>query len=259
MLKLVVLSENTACSDNFGCEHGLSLYIETENKKILFDMGQTDLFSVNAEKAGVDLNSVDFAVLSHGHYDHGGGLKKFLEINLHAPVYVSNSAFGLHYNGTEKYIGLDSSLENEKRLIYTCGKTQIDNGITLFDCNSSEQTCSIQSGGLNIKTGGVFYPDPFLHEQYLLLEDNGRKVLFSGCSHKGILNIIEWFKPDVFVGGFHFSKLSPDGLLKDYSQKLASYKTAYYTCHCTGTVQFDFMKKYIDKLEYISTGNVLVL
>ena len=259
MLKIVVLSENTACSDDFGCEHGLSLYIETENKKILFDMGQTDLFAVNAVKSGVDLSEVDFAVLSHGHYDHGGGLEKFLEINSYAPVYLHKNAFGQHYNGTEKYIGLDMSLRNSERLIYTCGITQIESGITLFDCNSSERAYDMQSGGLNVKIDGEFYSDPFLHEHYLLIEDNGKKILLSGCSHKGVLNITEWFKPDVFVGGFHFSKLPLNSSLKAYSQKLASYGTAYYTCHCTGTEQFKYMKNYIRNLDYISAGSEFIL
>ena len=96
------LTENTSKNENIFSEHGLSLYIETENHKILFDMGQTDLFYKNAQTMGVDLRAVDVAVLSHGHYDHGGGLKKFLEINSTAPVYLSRFAFGDYYNGSEK-------------------------------------------------------------------------------------------------------------------------------------------------------------
>ncbi|MBO5230600.1 MAG: MBL fold metallo-hydrolase [Clostridia bacterium] len=68
-----VLCENTSLCDSFGCEHGLSLYIESGERKILFDMGQTNLFEANAEKLGIDLAEIDFAVLSHGHYDHSGG------------------------------------------------------------------------------------------------------------------------------------------------------------------------------------------
>lgn len=109
-MKITCLIENTTHFDTVECEHGLSLFIEYNGLKILFDMGQTELFYENAQKLGISLSDVDFAVLSHGHCDHGGGLKKFLEINKAAPVYLSRYAFEPHYNGTEKYIGLDVSL-----------------------------------------------------------------------------------------------------------------------------------------------------
>ena len=102
-------------------------------------------------------------------------------------------------------------------------------------------------------------PDDFRHEQYLLIEENGRRILISGCSHKGIVNIAEWFKPDVLVGGFHFSKLPLDDALKGYAGFLNSFDTEYYTCHCTGIEQYAFMKKYIDKLSYLSTGESIIV
>ena len=103
-MKITALLENTASDCCMLTEHGLSLYIEAQGKKILFDMGQTDLFYKNALTLGIDLAEVDIAILSHGHYDHGGGLEKFLEINKKAPIYVSSRAFEPHYNGKEKYI-----------------------------------------------------------------------------------------------------------------------------------------------------------
>lgn len=100
-MKITCLTENTSICDEIGYEHGLSLYIETEEHNILFDMGQSDLFFQNAEKLGVDIAAVDIAILSHGHYDHGGGLAKFLEVNSLAPIYISRYAFEPYYNGTE--------------------------------------------------------------------------------------------------------------------------------------------------------------
>lgn len=73
------LVENTSVSEDFGSEHGLSLYIETKKQKILFDVGASELFLQNAKKLGVNIADVDFLVISHGHYDHGGGLKTFLK------------------------------------------------------------------------------------------------------------------------------------------------------------------------------------
>ena len=80
-MQITALVENTSQDKKFGTEHGLSLYIEAGFQKILFDMGQSGLFADNAKVLGISLSDVTIAVLSHGHYDHGGGLAKFLEIN----------------------------------------------------------------------------------------------------------------------------------------------------------------------------------
>lgn len=256
-MKITCLIENTAFDDTMHSEHGLSLFIESNGTNILFDMGQSDLFAINAEKLGVNLLETDIAVLSHGHYDHGGGLKKFFELNSKAPVYLSNHSFEPHYNGTEKYIGLDSSLKNNSRLIFTDKKTSIGNGITLYSCNNMKTILPLDSGGLTEYSENKFIPDRFLHEQYLLIEENSKRILISGCSHKGIVNICEWFRPDVLIGGFHFSKYPLDERLKEFSRKLGKYETEFYTCHCTGTEQFVFMKEYIKNLFYISAGQII--
>ena len=85
-MKITSLVENTTADPRLGKEHGLSLYIEAAGKTLLFDMGQSGLFAQNARTLGLDLAKVDLAVLSHGHYDHGGGLTHFLELNKTAPV-----------------------------------------------------------------------------------------------------------------------------------------------------------------------------
>ena len=251
-MKITALTENTAAC-GLPVEHGLSLFIEQDGRALLFDMGQTDLFAQNAARLGVDLAAVDIAVLSHGHYDHGGGPRRFLELNQKAPVYISRHAFEPHFNG-ERYIGLDVSLRDSDRLIFTDGVTKIADGITLYSCSDREKVLDLGSFGLNMKQDGKLVPDDFRHEHYLLLEENGKRVLISGCSHRGIINIMEWFKPDVLIGGFHFNKLPLDGALRSYAETLASYDTDYYTCHCTGVEQFEYMKRFMPRLNYLSTG-----
>ncbi|MDD5050027.1 MAG: MBL fold metallo-hydrolase, partial [Methanoregulaceae archaeon] len=112
-MHLTTLVENTSRSDDLASQNGLSLYLEDHGKRILFDMGLDDTFFRNAEKLSVDISRVDYAILSHGHYDHCGGLETFLKHNTRAPVFLgSGSDQPLYSERPEKYryIGLDDTL-----------------------------------------------------------------------------------------------------------------------------------------------------
>ena len=266
-MTITSLLENTAARAGIAAEHGLSLYVETATRRILFDMGQTDLFARNAEALGIDLSRVDLAILSHGHYDHGGGLAAFLEINQTAPVYLTEAAFLHHYNGTQKYIGLDTSLGDHPRLRVVSGDLSLGDGLTLLTPNGRTRNHSLGAFGLTERVGDVFVPDDFRHEQYLLIEElieeplseAGRRVLISGCSHAGILDIVEWFEPDVLVGGFHVSKMALGEELTALGEALAAHGTTYYTCHCTGMEQYAFLQKRMPRLRYLAGGETVIL
>ena len=264
MIKIYALAENTAKNSNYSFEHGLSLYIETTNHKILFDSGQSDMFINNAVLLGLDLSKVDIAVLSHGHYDHGGGLEKFLEINATAPIYMNRNAFGNFYNGTKKYIGLSETLKKSNRIIFIGDELKIDDELQLCTCNNQKEIYPLDSAGLKEKISEGFSNDLFLHEQYLIINDCNKKIVVSGCSHKGVLNIMNWLNPDVFVGGFHFMKqnISDEGndVLDNASEILSGYLAVYYTCHCTGFEQYCYLKEKMgEQLHYISSGETIML
>ena len=259
-MKITTLIENTTLCPELMAEHGLSLYIETAQHNILFDMGQSNAFAQNAAKLGIDLGKVDIAILSHGHYDHGGGLKTFLSLNDHAPVYMSRHAFGEYFNGTEKYIGLDVELQNEPRIRLVGDELRLDDGLMLYSCNERAPIEPLNPYGLNKRSGEDFLPDDFLHEQYLLIEEEGQRVLISGCSHKGISNIAAWFAPDVLVGGFHFMKLTDEDKLAQASDALLAHPTRYITGHCTGQEQYaQLVDRMGDRLDALSTGKVIHL
>ena len=259
-----VLMENCALREEFTAEHGLSLYIEANGKKILFDAGQTDAFARNAEKLGVDLAAVDLCVLSHGHYDHSGGLMHFLALNSHAPVYMHRCAVEPHYNGTEKYIGIAESLIGHPRVILTDDALDLGFGMQLCTCNALAGGCPASARGMTVKRGGDFLQDAFDHEQYLTIEEGGKRVVISGCSHKGILHIVRWLKPDVLIGGFHFVKLDPDGadrpFMEDAAEQLLAHECIYYTGHCTGEAAFAFLKQRLgSRLQAMPAGAEITL
>ncbi len=258
-MKIVTLIENTTDRNDLHPEHGLSLYIEANGHKILFDTGASGMFAENAEMLGVDLTQVDIAILSHGHDDHAGGLVQFLAMNDRAPVYLHRGAEEPHYNVEDTFIGMMPGLLKSPRLRYTCGTQNIGQGLTLYSCNDLEPVIPVDTAGLTVLRNGSFFPDDFSHEQYLLIEETGKRVLISGCSHKGILNIAQWFRPDVLIGGFHFFRQEPDSpMVVNAADTLLSYPTVYYTGHCTGLAQYDTMKKIMaDRLHYLSTGTVL--
>ena len=259
-----VLMENSALNEEFTAEHGLSLYIEANGKKILFDAGQTDAFAHNAAKMDADLATVDLCVLSHGHYDHSGGLMHFLEINDHAPVYMHRRACEPHYNGTVKYIGIDARLSGHPRVILTDDALDLGHGMQLCTCNALASGCPASARGMTVRMGEVFKQDSFDHEQYLVMEENGKRIVISGCSHKGILDIVKWLKPDVLIGGFHFVKLDPEGedraFMEDAARQLMEQDCVYYTGHCTGEAAFAFLKERMgDRLQAIPAGTELDL
>jgi len=261
-MKIIALMENTAVSPEFACEHGLSLYIEACGKKILFDMGQSGAFADNAKQLGVELAGIDIAILSHGHYDHGGGALRFFEENDRAKLYVSDLAFAQHYNGTEKYIGLDPAIETSGRLVRTGNEdVPLAQGLTIRKLDPAAREYPAFGQGLCVRCAEGFVPDEFLHEQYLEIFEGDQRVLISGCSHRGILNIVKAFAPDVLVGGLHFMKLDPEGeTLLRMGEALKETRTTYYTGHCTGQEQYERLKRMMgDQLVYLAAGETIHL
>ena len=269
MTKFKTLVENSAISKEYKSKHGLSLYIETATHKILFDLGQDRLFVENAKKMGVDIKSIDTVVISHGHMDHGGGLKHFLALNNTAKIYVRKSAFDKHFIkvlGLKISVGLDEKLKENNRIIFTDETTVIDDELMLFSDVEMGEYRSDSNGKLYAKTGNEIALDNFSHEQNLIIKDEDRVVLVSGCSHAGIENILKRAedvvggKIDNIIGGFHLynpptKKYEKAEFIDSLTQSLSKTDCKFYTCHCTGVKAYDRMKGVLeDRLFYLSTG-----
>lgn len=261
-MRITALCENTACDRRLGAEHGLSLFIETREHTVLFDAGASGLFAENAAKLGIDLAKADAAVLSHGHYDHSGGFLKFFEINKRAPVYMNRNAAGKFFNRAGKFIGTDERVYKSERIIMTGDSRQIFPELDLRTCNEREPRFPAGGGGLKVRADGADVPDDFRHEQYLLIREDGKRVAVSGCSHKGVLNVVEWLRPDVLVGGFHLKDVpdTPEGrrMAEATARDLLKSGAVFYTCHCTGVFWYEYMKEIMgDRLEYLAGGRTI--
>lgn len=269
------LAENHSFSKDYRCEHGLSLFIETHNHSILFDTGASDLFIKNALKMNVDLSQVDVAVISHGHYDHGGGIKAFLEKNRIAPVYVEKSAFGDFFSrkpgGVKNYIGLNKTLLPNDRFLLTDSRLVIDKELELFSEVEGDRMMPSGNIDLFMKRDELMLEDDFSHEQSLIIREKDHAVLIAGCAHMGIINILERYKslynsfPSHVIGGFHLYNRAADSYedpdkVEQIGVYLLETGAMCYTCHCTGLKAYEELKRVLhDRINYLATGSQIII
>lgn len=259
-MRITALVENQAKSE-LKAMHGLSLYIETQKHKILFDLGPDETLFENAKKRGIDLTQVDTVIISHGHMDHGGALKKFLEINHKAKVYVQRTAFLPHYTKVlflKVNVGLDKKLEYHPQIVLVNGDYQIDEELELFTVNEAKRCYSNANDSLYEKRE----KDRFEHEHSLVIKEE-KTALIMGCGHAGVVNIMEKakaYQPELCVGGYHLynpttKRTVADSLLNEISNELKKYpEVSFYTCHCTGKKAFDYLAQNVSGMHYLSCG-----
>lgn len=252
-MRMIALVENTGRDARCGAEHGLCIYVKTKRHTLLMDTGQTDLLLRNAAALGLSLTDVDTVILSHGHYDHTGGLLPLFRVCPDADVYLRRCAAEPHFNG-ERYIGFDERILSLPRLTFTGGDLRLDDELFLFGDYGEKHDRPFANRTLTVERGGIRVPDGFEHEQSLVITLGGKRWLLSGCAHSGILNILERFReifgcaPDYAVSGFHLMKR--DGAYTEDEQSailqtakaLSRLPTVFYTGHCTGEAAFDLMK-----------------
>lgn len=269
------LVENISNRHGLEAEHGLSLYIETKTRKILFDLGHTNLFEENARKLGVDIEEVDTVIISHGHIDHGGGLRRFLEINRKAKIYMNENAFGDYYanrkGGQKSYIGLEKELKDGNRMIFVGDYLKIDESFELFSNIKGDARRPLGNRQLFMKVGDEYLNDDFKHEQNLVINEDGNRVIIAGCAHNGIVNIVREISslkgqiPTHVIGGFHLysrstDKSEPYENIVEIAKYLKSTDAKYYTCHCTGVKPYGEIRKIIgERMEYLSTGDEIII
>jgi len=263
-MRITALVENQSKSE-IKSVHGLALYIVTSDKKILFDVGPDNTLFENSEALGIDLLDVDTVVLSHGHYDHGGALEPFLKLNHKAKVYAQRKAFERHYSKSlfaRKNVGIAPDLQTHPQVVILDGDHAITDELMLITTPNIEKFKSDANKVLYTDSG----KDDFLHEQSLMILGETH-VLFMGCGHAGIVNILEktmQYRPQVCVGGYHLwnpksKKTVGENLLDGIAQEMQKHKIRYYTCHCTGQKAFGYLAQRVPRMNYIYCGETIEL
>ena len=223
-MKITTLIENTASTTDpdLVSEWGLSLHIALNDHTILFDTGTSGSFADNAKRLSVNLDSVDATVLSHHHFDHGGGLRRFLELNSKAKVYMGEVPDGECYirilRLLKKYIGLDKAILKEypDRIEAISKSTEILPDVFVFPHILSSHPKPVGNKQLYLRKDGKLVPDDFTHEILMVIRENGKLVIFTGCSHNGILNMVDTVVKEfggvpikAVIGGFHLVTSPP--------------------------------------------------
>ena len=262
-MKWTVLVDNRTNNPTFETEHGLSILLETEKHSILLDTGASDMLIRNAERLGKDLSRVDYVFISHGHSDHAGGLKHFMAINKKAKVIVSPDAISGKFYSKRRFL---HSITTEWPEIPQERLLEIEHsgniGDDIYVIAHIPQIHPMPEGNQHLfvqDTQGQYIQDDFRHE--LALYTDG--LLFTGCAHSGLENILAAcpFPVNTVVGGFHLlDNHESEAKLSELSYRLADAypNTQFYTSHCTGDAVFVFLQGVMgNKIHPFSCGTTI--
>lgn len=248
MVKITVLVENTVgLPAGLVGEWGLALLVETGGKTILFDTGGRGNIVANAQALGVDLKKVDALVLSHGHFDHTGGIREFLRVRGRLPVYIHPDLFAPHYSAQprERYIGVPFRREELESLGAEFAEIREPKEIApgLWVSGEVPRKTAFEKGDVNLfcLEGGQKVPDPFRDDMSLYCVTEEGLVVILGCAHAGVVNIVEYArqvtgKDRVYgiIGGTHLGpvpKEQKEATIAYLKELNLSFLAAN---HCTG-------------------------
>jgi 7,8-dihydropterin-6-yl-methyl-4-(beta-D-ribofuranosyl)aminobenzene 5'-phosphate synthase len=268
-----LLIDNTAGHSELIAEHGLSLWIEADDTRILFDTGQSaEALLHNARMLGIDLSRADAIVLSHGHYDHTGGLAAVMELNRTAPVYCHQNAlvprYSLRDDGPAHEIGMP---KKSSAMLLESGRLRPVNRPQEF-APGIHLTGPIPRLTAFEDTGGAFFldpearhPDAIDDDLSLWIETAGGIVLVCGCCHSGIVNTlryIETLKPNVsiraIIGGLHLLNANNDRLKASLKALAHLSLEKIVPCHCTGCAAIQAMSVSLGKCVVQGTAGMVI-
>jgi len=255
-LQITVLVENTVRGVDVLAEHGLAFWIEADGHRMLFDTGQGGVLEHNARELDIDLKSVEAIALSHGHFDHTGGLSRLLGEEPTVDVYLHPGALSPRYarneNPPHRQIGIPDLDEarlrsRAKRVIWSRAPVEMFDGVHLTGevprRNDFEDT-----GGLFYRDADCTQPDPLTDDQAMYIEMRGGTVVVLGCAHSGVINTLDYIfkltdrRPiQAVLGGMHLLRAKQDRLRATVDLFHRYNKPLVAPAHCTGTAATAFL------------------
>jgi 7,8-dihydropterin-6-yl-methyl-4-(beta-D-ribofuranosyl)aminobenzene 5'-phosphate synthase len=247
-IRITVLVENSVHRQGLVAEHGLSFHIQAGERSLLFDTGQTDLAVINAEAMRLPLDRVEAMVLSHGHYDHTGGVPAMLEVVPRARIYAHPAAFEKKFSqnsGPPREIGMSDCVAQAIRrqaggFIETTARTEIMAGVfatgEIPRANTYEDT-----GGAFVLDAAGARPDPLVDDQALVMDLGRSLVLLLGCAHSGVVNTLDHVrhltggKPVcAVIGGLHLGSAGEARIQQTMARLRDAHLEILAAAHCTG-------------------------
>ena len=274
-VSITILCDNTASmKEGIRAEHGFSALVETDDTKILFDTGQSDVFWHNAEVMGKDLSSVKTVVLSHGHYDHTGGLLSLARAGRPFTVVGHRDVFAKRYkkqmDGSLKYIGCPYPKDylESRGLKFTFAGSHVEVEPGIFFVSEVERSNNFEKGdpllAVKDETGDAV-PDPFMDDASIYLKTPRGLVVILGCSHRGVVNILKkilTLEGDVpilgLIGGTHLSRVDSSQTEKTIEVIKNMDIHAIGVSHCTGLEAADEIKRSFKERFFRAMAGIII-
>ena len=273
-IKIITLIEDNPDKNyNLYNEHGLSLYIEVNGINILFDTGKSGKFIENAKKLNVNLDNLQYVILSHGHYDHSGGFRKLTkEVEKSYKLIVGKEFFnykykvkGEHYKYNGNSFNEDFINKNNISFKYVQDSFHINDNIIIFTNFRTDNNFEFINENLKIRQGKSYVADTFSDEIVLGIKTDKGIIVILGCSHVGIVNILKQIESKGnsiygIIGGTHLIEADELRLNKTIEFLKERHIRFIGISHCTGEKATEKIKsEFEDEFIYNNTGNIITI